>query len=355
MAGDHQAAIASDARALGTDVVEAHPEDLDVRRSEIGDDLLRLVFCACHPVLAPEARVALTLKLVCGLTTPEIARAFLVPEPTVAQRLVRAKRRLAEARVPFDLPQGDALAERLGSVLEVVYLVFNEGYTATQGEDWMRPSLCDEALRLGRMLAQLAPGESEVHGLVALMEIQASRIPARTDAQGEPVLLADQDRARWDRLLVRRGLAALSRAVRLGSSAGPYRLQAEIAACHARALRAVDADWARIAAHYAALAAITSSPVVELNRAVAVSMAEGPQAGLAHVERLLDAPALANYPWLPAVHGDLLQRCGRLSEAAAAFRRAAELSGNAREQALLRRRAARAEAGVADVDAPRVV
>jgi RNA polymerase sigma factor (sigma-70 family) len=333
--------IARDLEALEGHVVPDIADALDAaREDEIGDDLLRLIFIACHPVLSTDARVALTLRLPCGLTTDEIARAFLVPEPTVAQRIVRAKRTLSEARVPVELPRGEALGERLASVLEVVYLVFNEGYTATRGADWMRPALCDEALRLGRMLAGLAPGQAEVLGLLALMEIQASRTAARTDSQGEPVLLADQDRSRWDRLLIRRGLAALERADALGQPLGSYRLQAEIAACHARAPRAQVTDWNRIASLYAALMQLAPSPVVELNRAVAVGMAEGPAAGLAIVEALLEERALQRYQWLPAVQGDLLVRLGRHEEARAAFLRAAALAGNERERTLLERRAA---------------
>jgi RNA polymerase sigma factor (sigma-70 family) len=306
---------------------------------DIGDDLLRLVFTACHPVLSTEARVALTLRLLGGLTTDEIARAFLVPEPTVAQRIVRAKRTLAEARVPFEVPRKDELAARLASVLEVVYLVFNEGYSATAGEDWMRPALCEEALRLGRILAELAPKEPEVHGLVALMEIQASRAPARIGPSGEPILLLDQDRARWDHLLVRRGLAALERAETLSGALGPYALQAAIAACHARARTAAETDWARIAALYDALAQIAPSPVVELNRAVAVAMAFGPAEGLALVDALLSEPSLKNYHLLPAVRGDLLAKLGRADEARAEFERAASLTRNARERKLLLDRA----------------
>jgi RNA polymerase sigma factor (sigma-70 family) len=306
---------------------------------DIGDDLLRLVFTACHPVLSTEARVALTLRLLGGLTTDEIARAFLVPEPTVAQRIVRAKRTLAEARVPFEVPRKDELAARLASVLEVVYLVFNEGYSATAGDDWMRPALCEEALRLGRILAELAPKEPEVHGLVALMEIQASRAPARIGPSGEPVLLLDQDRARWDHLLVRRGLAALERAETLSGALGPYALQAAIAACHARARTAAETDWARIAALYDALAQIAPSPVVELNRAVAVAMAFGPAEGLALVDALLSEPSLKNYHLLPAVRGDLLAKLGRADEARAEFERAASLTRNARERKLLLDRA----------------
>ncbi|HVI24947.1 MAG TPA: RNA polymerase sigma factor [Xanthomonadaceae bacterium] len=306
----------------------------------VGDDVLRLVFIACHPLLSTDAQVALTLRLLGGLTTDEIARAFLVPEPTIAQRIVRAKRTLGEAKVPFELPRGEDLAARLASVLAVLYLVFNEGYAATAGEHWTRPALCEEALRLGRILAGLMPGEAEVHGLVALMELQASRLPARAHPDGAPIPLLEQDRARWDRLLIGRGLAALERAQRLGAP-GPYALQAEIAACHARAARAEDTDWARIAALYAQLAARTPSPVIELNRAVAVAMAEGPAAGLALVDALADAPALQRYHLLPAVRGDLLAKLQRHDEARAEFERAASLTRNAREQAVL---AARAEA-----------
>ena len=314
----------------------------DARADQIGDDLLRLIFTACHPVLSTEARVALTLKLLGGLTTHEIARAYLVPEPTIAQRIVRAKRTLSEAKVPFELPRGEALGERLASVLEVVYLVFNEGYTATAGEDWMRPALCDEALRLGRMLAGLAPQQSEVHGLVALMELQASRAAARVDAQGRPVLLLEQDRGRWDRLLIRRGLAALERAEALAGSStglGRYALQAAIAACHARAPTGDATDWKRIAAIYDALAQVAPSPVVELNRAVAVGMAFGPAAGLEIIDPLQDEKSLRNYQWLPSVRGDLLAKLGRNDEARAEFKRAASLAGNARERELLLARA----------------
>ena len=342
MADARHGDIASDLEAMEAHVVPDFSDSLDRRREEavLGDDLLRLMFTACHPVLPPESRVALTLKLLGGLSTGEIARAYLVPEPTLAQRIVRAKRTLADARVPFELPPPEQLGGRLGSVLEVVYLIFNEGYTATSGADWMRPALCDEALRLGRMLAELAPQEAEVHGLVALMEIQASRTAARTDREGHPILLADQNRQRWDRLLIRRGLAALDRAQALGQPAGRYRLQAQIAACHARAPRADDTDWHRIAALYAELMRVAPSPVVELNRAVAVGMAEGPSAGLAIVETLLHDKALARYPWLPAVHGDLLQKLGRHDQARQAFARAAGLCTNARERDLLLRRAA---------------
>jgi RNA polymerase sigma factor (sigma-70 family) len=311
----------------------------EARADEIGDDLLRLIFTACHPVLSTDARVALTLKLLGGLTTHEIARAYLVPEPTIAQRIVRAKRTLTEAHVPFEVPRGDELALRLVSVLEVVYLVFNEGYTATAGEDWMRPALCDEALRLGRMLAELAPAQSEVHGLVALMELQASRAAARVDGAGRPVLLLEQDRGRWDRLLIRRGLAALERAEKLGGALGRYALQAAIAACHARAPTGDDTDWKRIAALYDALAQVAPSPVVELNRAVAVGMAFGPAAGLEIIDQLQGDKSLRNYQWLPSVRGDLLAKLGRNDEARAEFKRAAELAGNARERELLLARA----------------
>ncbi len=315
--------------------------DLDAAiDDEVGDDLLRLVFTACHPVLSPEARVALTLRLLGGLTTGEIARAFLVPESTVAQRIVRAKRTLAEARVPFEVPRGAELAARLSSVLEVVYLIFNEGYSATAGDDWMRPALCDDALRLGRILAELAPNEPEVHGLVALMEIQASRARARVGRSGAPILLLDQNRATWDQLLIRRGLAALERAERLGGALGPYALQAAIAACHARARTAAETDWARIVALYDALAALVPSPIVELNRAVAVAMAFGPAAGLELVDALLSEPSLKTYHLLPSVRGDLLTKLGRFDEARAEFERAASLTHNAPERALLLDRAA---------------
>lgn len=334
--------IAADLQAMEAHVVPDFSDSLDRQREEavLGDDLLRLIFTACHPVLPPESRVALTLKLLGGLSTGEIARAYLVPEATLAQRLVRAKRTLAEAKVPFELPSADQLGERLASVLEVVYLIFNEGYTATSGADWMRPALCDEALRLGRMLAGLAPAEAEVHGLVALMEIQASRTAARTDAEGRPVLLADQDRLRWDRLLIRRGLAALERAQALGQPRGRYRLQAQIAACHARATQAHDTDWSRIAALYGELMQVAPSPVVELNRAVAVGMAQGPAAGLAVVEPLLQEKALQRYHWLFAVQADFLDRLGRRDEASSVYLRAAELAGNGSERELLLRRAA---------------
>lgn len=318
---------------------EADGPDLDALDDDIGDDLLRLMFTACHPVLPTEGRVALTLRLLGGLTTEEIARAFLVPEPTVAQRIVRAKRTLADKQVPFEVPRGAELADRLASVLEVIYLVFNEGYTATAGDDWMRPALCEEALRLGRVLAGLVPGEPEVHGLVALLEIQASRSRARVGPSGEPVLLLDQNRARWDQLLIRRGLAALRRAEELGGARGPYALQAAIAACHARALAPADTDWARIAALYADLARLAPSPVVELNRAVAVAMAFGPRAGLELIDALAAEPSLEGYHLLPSVRGDLLAKLGRTDEARAEFERAAALTRNARERGLLLERA----------------
>ncbi len=307
---------------------------------EIGDDLLALIFTCCHPLLSREARVALTLRLLGGLTTPEIARAFLAPEPTVAQRLVRAKRTLRDAKVPFEVPRGTELEERLPSVLEVLYLVFNEGYAASAGEDWVRTDLCEEALRMGRILAELAPAEPEVHGLAALMEIQASRSAARRGPDGGPVLLLDQDRGRWDPLLIVRGRRALERAEALPGPLGPYGLQAAIAACHARALRAEETDWVRIAALYDALAQVAPSPVVELNRAVALGMAFGPEAGLELLEQIEDDPALARYHLLPSVRGDLLEKAGRPEEAAAEFRRAAELTGNESERQLLLSRAA---------------
>jgi RNA polymerase sigma factor (sigma-70 family) len=326
---------------LGRDLESRqHADPTAVLDEDVGDDLLRLVFTACHPVLPTEGRVALTLRLLGGLSTGEIARAFLVPEPTVAQRIVRAKRTLAARRVPFELPAAPQLADRLRSVLAVIYLIFNEGYAATAGDDWTRPSLCGEALRLARLLAGLAPREPEAHGLVALLEIQASRLAARTGPDGAPVLLLDQDRRRWDRLLIRRGLAALARAEALGGRFGPYALQAAIAACHARALAAADTDWDRIATLYRVLGHVSPSPVVELNRAVAVAMADGPAAGLAIVDGLAAVPALAGYPQLPAVRGDLLARLGRHDEARAAFTRAAELTRNAAERALFQARAA---------------
>ena len=312
---------------------------------DIGDDLLRLMFTACHPVLPSEARVGLTLRLLGGLTTKEIARAFLVPEPTVAQRIVRAKRTLAEARVPFEVPRGDELAARLSSVLEVLYLIFNEGYTATAGDDWMRPGLCEDALRLGRIMAELVPEEPEVHGLVALMEIQASRMAARSGPSGEPVLLLDQNRALWDRLLIRRGLAALARAEKLGGALGPYALQAAIAACHARALTPEDTDWPRIVALYDALARLAPSPVMELNRAVAVAMAFGPAVGLELVDALAAEPPLRGYHLLPSVRGALLFKLGRFEQARLEYERAASLTGNARERVLLLDRAAACAGG----------
>ncbi len=317
---------------------------------DIGDDLLRLVFTACHPVLSTEARVALTLRLLGGLTTEEIARAFLVPEPTVAQRIVRAKRTLSEARVPFDVPRGDELAARLSSVLEVIYLIFNEGYSATAGDDWMRPALCEDALRLGRILAELVPKEPEVHGLVALMEIQASRSGARIGPSGEPILLLDQDRARWDQLLIHRGLAALQRAEELGGALGAYALQAAIAACHARARTPEETDWPRIAALYDALAQGAPSPVVELNRAVAVAMAFGPAAGLELVDALTSEPSLKSYHFLPSVRGDFLFKLGRFAEAQAEFERAAALTRNAREHELLLGRARACARGSAPLE-----
>lgn len=332
--------IGLDLDALGAHVA---PDVADVfeaaRDDDIGDDLLRLVFTACHPVLSTDARVALTLRLLGGLTTGEIARAFLTPEPTIAQRIVRAKRTLSAAKVPFEVPRAPERAARLASVLEVIYLVFNEGYSATAGDDWMRPALTDEALRLGRVLAGLAPDESEVHGLVALMEIQASRMHARVDAQGRPVLLLNQDRSRWDPLLIRRGLAALARSEALGGASGPYALQAALAACHARARHADDTDWEQIVALYDALAQVAPSPVVELNRAVAVGMAFGPAAGLEIVDALAADPALARYHWLPSVRGDLLAKLGRRAEAQAEFQRAADMTLNAREREMLLARA----------------
>jgi len=331
---------------LDMDAREEHvtPDFVDAldaaREDDIGDDLLRLVFTACHPVLSVDARVALTLRLLGGLTTDEIARAFLQPEPTIAQRIVRAKRTLSAARVPFEVPKADARAARLASVLEVIYLIFNEGYSATAGDDWMRPSLCDDALRLGRILAGLTPDESEVFGLVALMEIQASRTHARTDSNGRPVLLMDQDRGRWDPLLTRRGLAALERSEALNGARGPYALQGALAACHARARRSEDTDWAEIVALYDALAMVAPSPVVELNRAVAVGMAFGPAAGLEIVDELGSNSALANYHWLPSVRGDLLAKLDRREEARVEFEKAAGMTRNGRERELLLERAA---------------
>jgi len=313
---------------------------------DIGDDLLRLMFTACHPVLSTEAQVALTLRLLGGLTTDEIARAFVVPEATVAQRIVRAKRTLAEARVPFEVPRGTDRDARLSSVLGVIYLVFNEGYSATAGEDWIRPALCEDALRLGRVLAELARNDPEVHGLVALMEIQASRLRARTGPSGEPILLLDQDRGKWDQLLIRRGLTALARAEQLGGARGPYALQAAIVACHARARTAAETDWERIVALYDALAELTPSPIVELNRAVAVSMAYGPALGLELVDALRSEPALKSYHLLPSVRGDLLMKLGRLGEARSEFDHAASLTRNSRERAMLLDRSRKAAAGI---------
>jgi RNA polymerase sigma factor (sigma-70 family) len=322
---------------------QAMTPDIDAALDDdIGDDLLRLIFTACHPVLPAEARVALTLRLLGGLTTEEIARSFLQSEPTITQRIVRAKKAISQARIPFEVPRGIDRAVRLASVLEVIYLVFNEGYSATAGDDWMRPALCDEALRLGRILAELAPNEPEVHGLVALMEIQASRFAARTGPDGEPVLLLDQNRGRWDQLLISRGLTALERAERLNKMKGPYVLQAAIAACHARARRPEDTDWHRIASHYGELARAMPSPVVELNRAVAVGMAQGPAAGLALADALTSEPSLKSYHLLPSVRGDLLAKLGRHDEAKGEFERAASLARNERERALLLERARRA-------------
>jgi len=338
---------------LGHEVAERELEVPDIEAAlddDVGDDLLRLVFTACHPVLSPDARVALTLRLLGGLTTDEIARAFLVPEPTVAQRIVRAKRTLTDAGVPFEVPRGEELAGRLSSVLEVIYLVFNEGYSATAGDDWMRPALCEDALRLGRILAELAPAEPEVHGLAALMEIQASRAGARSGPSGEMVLLLDQNRGLWDQLLIRRGLAALDRAERLGGASGPYALQAAIAACHARARVAADTDWALIAALYARLAEVTPSPVVELNRAVAVAMAYGAAAGLELVDALAEGKALSSYHLLSSVRGDFLVKLGRLDEARGEFERAASLTRNARERELMLERAAACGPGQGPTD-----
>ncbi len=348
----HEKLAASRHQQLGHEVDAQHAmaeDDFkaqvdDALDDDIGDDLLRLVFTACHPLLAPEARCALTLRVMGGLSTREIARAYLTPEATIAQRIVRAKRSLAAARVPFEVPRGAERIERLASVLEVIYLIFNEGYAATAGDHWMRPALCEEAMRLGRVLATLMPEASEAHGLVALMEIQASRFAARTDDAGEPVLLPDQDRSRWDRLLIRRGLAALTRAGALPGPLGPYALQAEIAACHARAASAEATDWPRIAALYDALAELSPSPVVTLNRAVAVAMAFGPAAGLEIVDRLCDDDQLENYHLLPSVRGDLLARLERVDEARREFERAAKMTRNARERALLLARAARCAA-----------
>ena len=328
--------IAQEAEFLATEM----PAPDEVRADDVGDDLLRLIFIACHPVLSTEARLALTLRLLGGLTTAEIARAFLLTEPTIAQRIVRAKRALAEARVPFELPQKADLAARLASVLEVIYLIFNEGYAATAGAEWMRPALCEEALRLGRILAELAPDEPEVHGLIALMEIQASRARARVGPSGEPILLLEQDRAKWDQLLIRRGLAALERAEGLGGALGPYALQAAVAACHARARAPGETDWARIVALYDALAQLAPSPIVDLNRAVAVSMAFGPAAALEIVDVLSGDSRLRSYHLLPSVRGDLLEKLGRFEEARTEFTRAAGLAQNGRERSLLLGRAA---------------
>jgi RNA polymerase sigma-70 factor (ECF subfamily) len=331
----HQS-IAHEAPLVGS--VGKGPEE--AADDDIGNDLLRLMFIACHPVLSTEARTALTLRMLGGLSTAEIARAFLVPEPTIAQRIVRAKRTLTEACVPFEAPRADERAARMSSVLEVIYLIFNEGYAATSGENWMRPALCEEALRLGRILAELLPAEAEVHGLVALMEIQASRTAARVDTEGEPILLLAQNRTRWNQLMIHRGLAALERTQSLGGALGPYAVQAAIAACHARALTAAETDWARIVALYDALAQIAPSPVVELNRAVAVSMAFGPAAALELVDGLYAEPRLKSYPLLPSVRGDLLEKLGRVDEARTEFTRAAGLTQNARERKLLLGRAA---------------
>ena len=327
---------------LGREMAEREmqvPDLASAMDDNIGDDLLRLVFIACHPVLSTDAQVALTLRLLGGLTTDEIARAYVVPEPTIAQRIVRAKRTLSEARVPFEVPRGIDFTARLSSVLQVIYLVFNEGYSATSGDDWMRPALCEDALRLGRILVGLVPTEPEVHGLVALMEIQASRSKARVDASGEPILLLDQDRGQWDQLLIRRGLAALDRVEKLGGTRGPYAIQAAIAGCHARAVAPNDTDWERIASLYAALAEVAPSPIVELNRAVAVGMAYGPAAGLELVEALRDEPALRGYHLLPSVRADLLRKLGRRDEARAEFELAASITQNVRERNLLLERA----------------
>ena len=334
-----QQELGADADARGDHVVPDFSDALD-DADDIGDDLLRLVFTACHPVLSREAQVALTLKLLAGMSTAEIARAFLQPETTVAQRIVRAKRTLGDARVPFEVPRGDALQERLSTVLEVVYLIFNEGYSATAGEHWMRPALCEEALRLGRILAELVPHEAEVHGLVALMKIQASRLRARAGPNGEPILLMQQDRTRWDRMLIHRGLIALARGEALGATRGPYLLQAAIAACHARAMTAADTDWVFITALYDEFARLTPSPVVELNRAVAVAMAYGPAAGLELADRLMAQGSLRAYHLLPSVRGDLLAKLGRYAEARGEFERAAALTQNTCECRLLLDRAA---------------
>ena len=329
-----------EAIALEADALPSVPPEFDAALDgDVGDDLLRLILVACHPILSTEARTALTLRLLGGLTTEEIARAFLVPEPTIAQRIVRAKRSLSEARVPFEVPRGAELSARVPSVLDVIYLIFNEGYAATRGDDWMRTGLCEDALRLGRMLAELVPGEAEAHGLVALMELHASRARARVDAAGDPILLLDQNRGRWDQLLISRGLRALERAEALARPLGPYTLQAAISACHARARKAGDTDWQRIVALYDALAALTGSPIVELNRAVAVAMAFGPAEGLELLDELRDEPVLQNYHLLPSARGDLLSKLGRNGEAQKEFERAAQLTQNERERALLLGRA----------------
>lgn len=327
-------------RIIEDDAPDHESEIIEALDDEVGDDLLRLIFTSCHPILPAESRVALTLRLIGGLTTEEIARAFLAAEPTIGQRIVRAKKTIADAGIPFEVPRGEERTERLGSVLGVLYLIFNEGYSATAGDDLIRPQLCEEAMRMGRILARLSPDDSEVHALVALMEIQASRTLARTDAQGEPILLLDQDRARWDQLLIRRGLASLQQAIDLGGENAPYALQAAIAACHARARKAEQTDWARIATLYATLAKLTPSPVIELNRAVAISMAQGPAAALELIDTIKDSPALKNYHLLYGVRGDMLAKLGRQDEAIQEFRRAAELTRNAREKAYLLGRAA---------------
>jgi predicted RNA polymerase sigma factor len=321
---------------------QAMPDLESALDDDIGDELLRLIFTACHPRLSREARAALALRMICGLTTEEIARAFLLPEATIAQRIVRAKRTLSESGLAYETPHGEELSERLSSVLEVVYLIFNEGYTAARGEDWLRPQLCNEALRMGRVLTSIAPHEPEAHGLLALMELNASRTPARTDAAGEPILILDQDRALWDQLQIRRGMQSLGRARELGGAGGTYVLQAAIVACHAQARTASDTEWSRIAGLYADLWAVVRSPIIDLNRAVAVGMAEGPEAALAIVDRLAREPALKGYHLLPSVRGDLLHKLGRYEEARAAFEAAAALAGNRRERNLLRRRAAEA-------------
>nr|WP_314257850.1 RNA polymerase sigma factor [uncultured Devosia sp.] len=326
-------------RIIENDAPDHESAIIEALDDEVGDDLLRLIFTSCHPILPAESRVALTLRLIGGLTTEEIARAFLAAEPTIGQRIVRAKKTIADAGIPFEVPRGEERTERLGSVLGVLYLIFNEGYSATAGDDLIRPQLCEEAMRLGRILARLSPDDSEVHALVALMEIQASRTLARTDAQGEPILLLDQDRARWDQLLIRRGLASLQQAIDLGGENAPYALQAAIAACHARARKADQTDWARIATLYATLAQLTPSPVIELNRAVAISMAQGPAAALELIDTIKDSPALKNYHLLYGVRGDMLAKLGRQDEAIVEFRRAAELTRNAREKAYLLGRA----------------